>query len=259
LSTRRQSLVIFTKVLSEQLKELFRVLSNNLSNLGVASGNLLQDGLEHLGLLLYQLTELLEVRVAAKEIQVCITTSRTTGTSGSSTTTTTLTSLGSSLEHVERFVATKTFTDGRGVGMSLSLLLLLMLLRLLLTLGALGDTLKQDRLSEWGELRRVFMKNAHVQQVFNSTVRVEECGAHGALYHRSFESHGFHLLHGTLGGTAHSQGRRITKGSRLIGLCGSTASRGWGGWYSGGGTGGGCRSSRSGSSRCRNGSSGGGG
>jgi hypothetical protein len=234
-------------------------LSDNLSNLGVASGHLLQDRLEHLRLLLYQLAELLEVGVAAKEIQVCVTTGRTTGTSRPSTTTTTLTSLGSSLEHVEGFIATKSSTDGGGLGRRFGLLLLWLLLLLLLTLGALGDTLKRDRLLEWGELRGMFRKSAHVQQVLNSTVRVEESSAHGPLYHRSLESHSFHLLHGTLGGTAHSQGRRITKGRGLIGLCGSTASGGRGGRYSGRGTSGRCGGSRSGSSGRRNGGSGGGG
>jgi hypothetical protein len=52
LSTRGQSLVILTKVLSKQLKELFRVLPDNLGNLGVTRSNLLEDRLEHLGLLL---------------------------------------------------------------------------------------------------------------------------------------------------------------------------------------------------------------
>jgi hypothetical protein len=82
------------------------------------------------------------VGVVAKEVQVCVTTSRTSGTSRPSTTTATLTSLGSSLEHVEGFLT----TGSGGLGISLGLLLLMLLLLLLLfTLGALGDTLRRNR------------------------------------------------------------------------------------------------------------------
>lgn len=143
-----QSLVVLTKVLSKQLEELFRILPDDLGNLGVASGDLLQDRLKHLGLLLYQLTELLEVGVAAKEIQVRITTSRT-GTSPT-TTTATLTSLSSSLEHVERLLSSSSTTSSGGLSTSLGLLLLLLLMLLLLALGALGDTLKRDSLDGKG-------------------------------------------------------------------------------------------------------------
>ena len=91
-----------------------------------------------------QLTELLEVWVAAKEIQVGITASRT-GTSPT-TTTATLTSLSSSLEHVEGLLSSSSTTGSGGLSTSLGLLLLLLLMLLLLALGALGDTLKRDSL-----------------------------------------------------------------------------------------------------------------
>lgn len=69
LSSRgKRSIVV--AILTEQTQKLLRVLGNQLSQLRVASAKLLQDGLEHLWLLLDHLAELLELRVVPEELQV---------------------------------------------------------------------------------------------------------------------------------------------------------------------------------------------
>lgn len=62
LGARRQRGVLIS-VLGEQLQELIWVTRNKLGQLRVASYDLLQDGLEHRRLLLYDLTKLLELRI----------------------------------------------------------------------------------------------------------------------------------------------------------------------------------------------------
>jgi hypothetical protein len=69
MRTRRE-FTLFTQVLRQKLKKLFLVLTNQLSQLWVAGSDLLQDGFEHLRLLLHQLSQLLEMRVVAKEIEI---------------------------------------------------------------------------------------------------------------------------------------------------------------------------------------------
>lgn len=69
LGAGRQGDVVFG-ILAEQLEESVGVRGNELGKLGVASAKLLQDWLQHLGLLLYNLAELLELRIGAQEIQV---------------------------------------------------------------------------------------------------------------------------------------------------------------------------------------------
>jgi hypothetical protein len=64
------ALLVLTKILAQQLQELLGVLTNHRGDLGVACGDLLQDGLEHVRLLLDELAELLEVGVVAQEIEV---------------------------------------------------------------------------------------------------------------------------------------------------------------------------------------------
>merc|ERR1712187_37653 len=72
---------VFT-VFTQQLKELFFVLANELRDLRVTSSDLLKNGLEHLRLLLNKLAQLLKMRVVTKEIEVrkCFATGTTTGT-----------------------------------------------------------------------------------------------------------------------------------------------------------------------------------
>ena len=113
------------------------VLTNDGSNLGIPSSDLLQDGLKHVRLLLDQLTELLEVRVAAEELEAAkgFTTSSTcagTCTCGTSTTgpTTLTTGLGSGFEKVERLLTTSGSGGTRRGGLFSCFLLLLLLLLL---------------------------------------------------------------------------------------------------------------------------------
>lgn len=69
LSSWRQGGIVIS-VLAEQAEELLGVLSYQLGKLRVASAKLLQDRLEHLGLLLDNLAKLLELGVVSQEVQV---------------------------------------------------------------------------------------------------------------------------------------------------------------------------------------------
>lgn len=140
-------LIILIKVLTQQLQELLGVLSDDLGNLGVASRNLLQNGLKHVGLLLNELAKLLEVGVAAEEVQAGkgIATSTSGGgstTSTSTTGTTTITGLGSGLEQVHGLLTTRATGSSRDGRKGTSLLLLLLPL-LLFLLDIFGDTLPE--------------------------------------------------------------------------------------------------------------------
>lgn len=139
------ALLVLTEILAQQLQELLRVLSNHRSNLGVASCNLLQNGLQHVGLLLDELTELLEVGIAAQEVQVTKRLTSTTATAAA-----TLTGLSSGFKHVETAIFAQRRGSSsssifiiigvRGRALCLGLLLLLRLLR-----GLFGDTLANIR------------------------------------------------------------------------------------------------------------------
>lgn len=138
-------LVIFIKVLTQQLQELLRVLSDDLGNLGVASRNLLQNGLEHVGLLLNELAKLLEVRVAAEEVQAGKGIATSSGGSTASTSTagtTTITGLGSCLEQVHRLLTTRATGSGRN-GRNGIIALLLLLPLLLFLLDIFGNALPE--------------------------------------------------------------------------------------------------------------------
>lgn len=90
LGTRRQRHVVFG-VLAKQAQESIRVGSNELGQLRVTGTKLLQDGFEHLRLLLHDLAQLLELGVAAKEIEVAEISGASTSTgSGTSSTATAL-------------------------------------------------------------------------------------------------------------------------------------------------------------------------
>ena len=142
----RQSSLVIIKVFAQQLQKLFGVLSDDLRNLWVAGRNLLKDGLEHVGLLLDELSKLLEMGVAAEEVQVCegLTAASTSGTSRASTTAYAFTSLGGSFEQVHRLVATRCSLGSGGNGrrsIGSALLMLLLLLLLLLLLNIVGNAL----------------------------------------------------------------------------------------------------------------------
>lgn len=90
-------------VFAQQVHELVPILANELRNLGITGGNLLKNGLKHRGVLLDQLTELLEMRVVAKEFEVWEAfSSRTSSTNSAANTliprALSATSLGSSFE-----------------------------------------------------------------------------------------------------------------------------------------------------------------
>lgn len=98
------------------------MLTNQSSQLWVTSSNLLQDRLEHLRILLDDLSQLLELRVISEEIEVakssaggasCACTSSSSSKqvsrstySGTTTGTTSLSSLGSLLEEVDGLITT---------------------------------------------------------------------------------------------------------------------------------------------------------
>lgn len=86
---RQRAIILFT----QELEKLLLVLTDELCNLGVPSGDLLKDGFQHLWLLLDQLAELLKVRIIPQEVEVgqSFPSSDSTGTSS---TTSTLSSAG---------------------------------------------------------------------------------------------------------------------------------------------------------------------
>lgn len=83
LSPRRQRHVI-VGIFTEKLKELLWIRGNQLRQLRVARTELLENGLEHLRLLLDDLTQLLELRVVSEELQVSEIAAASTDGSGSS-------------------------------------------------------------------------------------------------------------------------------------------------------------------------------
>lgn len=159
MGTRGQRNII-VGILTQKLKELVLMCRYQLRKLRVARSELLQDGVQHLGLLLNDLAELLKLRIVAKEVKVTQVAALATesGGSGSSTgscvaagaaagtSSTTSTLLGSEIEKVHVIVAAAiTTTRGSSLGFggswcgslgSSSLPLLLLLL------DVLGDTLR---------------------------------------------------------------------------------------------------------------------
>lgn len=83
----RRKFPLLTQVLRQKLKKLFLVLTNQLSQLWITCSDLLQDGFEHLRLLLHQLSQLLEMRIVAEEIEIaqCASISSTSTSSCSAT------------------------------------------------------------------------------------------------------------------------------------------------------------------------------
>jgi hypothetical protein len=67
-SWRQRNIIV--SILSKKLHELLRILGDDLRELRIASGNLLQDRLKHLWLLLDNLSQLLERWVVAQEVEV---------------------------------------------------------------------------------------------------------------------------------------------------------------------------------------------
>jgi hypothetical protein len=103
---------IVVSVLGKQLQELLRVGGNHLSQLGVTLTNLLQDRLEHLGLLLYDLSQLLELWVVAQKVKAIGIERTSTSTGGasrarSSSTSATLPGLRGGLEQIYGLVSSR--------------------------------------------------------------------------------------------------------------------------------------------------------
>jgi hypothetical protein len=105
---------IVVSILGKQLQELLRVGCDHLRQLGVALTDLLQNRFKHLGLLLYDLSQLLELWVVAQEVEA-VGVERTStsisacGASRACTTSTsaTLPGLRSCLEQVYRLVSSR--------------------------------------------------------------------------------------------------------------------------------------------------------
>ena len=93
------------------MKELLRIRRDHLSKLWVAGAKLLEDRFEHLRLLVYKLSQLLELRVVAQEVKVawsgCGSGAWKVGTSsgGATTRLSTLSCLSRGLEEINTFVA----------------------------------------------------------------------------------------------------------------------------------------------------------
>lgn len=106
--------------LAEKVEELVGVLADHLSELRVTSTELLQDRLQHLGLLLHKLTHLLELGIVAQEIEVSETSGLSTGTLRTTSTTTSTSAvakLSSKIEEVNLVIVVTTGGSGRsGLG-----------------------------------------------------------------------------------------------------------------------------------------------
>jgi hypothetical protein len=121
LSTWGKSGIVIC-VLTQKVQELIRVSGNQLSELGVAGAELLQNGLQHLWLLLDDLSELLKLSVTAQEVEVTKTLSSLSSGGGSggstawagSTTGTTPSGLRSKIEKVHRAVIITTTVAALG-------------------------------------------------------------------------------------------------------------------------------------------------
>jgi len=82
VSSGRERSVLVAAGLAQQLQELVLVLRDELSQLRVARAELLQDRLQHLGLLLNDLAELLELGVRSEEVEVAETLLTSSGGGG---------------------------------------------------------------------------------------------------------------------------------------------------------------------------------
>ena len=160
--------------LTEQLQELLWVCADQLCQLWVTSSNTLQDWLEHLWLLLNDLSQLLKLWVVAKPIQVTKTSSvavlalrRISSTWGIGT------NSGSSLKKVNVIIVR--LTAGLCLRLSSSSSTGGRRSWALLTLNIIWDTVKK---------------------VFDSTVWVEEGGTHSCLDGSTLESHSLQVRDG---------------------------------------------------------------
>ena len=61
---------IFVRILSEQLKELFWILTDKLCKLWVTGTDLLQDWFQHMRLRLNNLSKLLKLRIRSEEVEI---------------------------------------------------------------------------------------------------------------------------------------------------------------------------------------------
>lgn len=221
----RWQLHVLVAVLCQQLHELFGVLRNDLRQLRIASRDLLQDGLEHLRLLLHDLTKLLELWVVAEEVEVSVRSTSTsalptTGSTSSCCSTTTTSStrtasatLGSRLEEVDRLVTTTLRGLRLSTGLSRTSVTASYLLSLCLTCWPLRLRLLL--------LRRCLLllhtlRNAS-QQVLNGAIGVVEGCAHGTIDLISREAHALHGLNGFVALVAHGKGGGIVEGCPTAG------------------------------------------
>lgn len=83
LGTRGERNIVIG-ILTKKLEELVGIRGNELSELRVAGAKLLEDGLEHLWLLLDNLAELLELGVMSQEVEVTQVTTLAGGSRSSS-------------------------------------------------------------------------------------------------------------------------------------------------------------------------------
>lgn len=154
LGTRGQRNIVIG-IFAKELEELIGIRGNELSQLRVAGTKLLEDGLEHLRLLLDNLAELLELGVMSQEVEVTQVTTLTGSSRSSSrggglvataSSPTRTASLSSEIEQVDvttLITAMSGGLSGRGLSSRGSMVLLLLLLLLLLP-DVFGDSLKSS-------------------------------------------------------------------------------------------------------------------
>lgn len=120
LRTGGERRIVVVALLAEQREELLRVLRDELRELRVARAELLQNGLEHLRLLLHHLAELLELRVIPEEVEVAETCggpgTRGGGGAARLSTASTTALLGSKVEEVDVALLTASASGGCAAG-----------------------------------------------------------------------------------------------------------------------------------------------
>ena len=220
LGTRRERGVI-VNIFAEQVQELARVVGNQLGKLGVALTELLQDGLQHLGLLLYHLSELLELSIIPKEVQISkprllATRSRSTWVASPSGT---ALLCGSEIEKIDIAFTTSLAARSRlrrcnlagrgGVsGGSLGC-------GLVLLLDVIGDALQvitsaRQSLSS-AMVIQISVAGPYRKKILDGAVGVVVCCTHGCLCLGLLETHCHHLLNRCASLVAHRQGRRVVE------------------------------------------------
>lgn len=176
------------------------MVSNELRKLGIASTELLQDRLQHPGLLLDHLAELLKLGVVSEELEIshALRSSLSDSGGGGATAGRISTSRPAALlrgeveqVYVALLVTTGSGCGGRGGSGSRWGSGRLGSGRALLLLDVVGNALLSSCKPNATQIIASII--TYIQQVLDRAVWVEEGSTHGSIDLRSFKTHGFHV------------------------------------------------------------------